>query len=78
VWRDAVCQRANLDGTHVKASCAPAMHSWTRRDPPRPPGAPSGLSMSASRSACRASPCHPPVGAVCFGPTQVNLLSGAY
>jgi hypothetical protein len=24
-----LCQRADLDGTHVKQSCAPAMHSWT-------------------------------------------------
>jgi hypothetical protein len=25
------------------ASCAPLLQSWTRRDPPRPPGALSGL-----------------------------------
>jgi hypothetical protein len=30
----AACQSTDLDGSHVKASCAPAMHSWTRRDPP--------------------------------------------
>jgi hypothetical protein len=51
----AGCRRADYNGTHVKAICAPAMHSWTRRDPPRPPGAASGLSMKAlaSRPACR-------------------------
>jgi hypothetical protein len=43
-------------GNQVKASCTPSMQCWTRRDPPRPPGAPSGLSMLASRPACRASP----------------------
>jgi hypothetical protein len=47
-------------GNRVKASCTHLRQNWTRRDPPRPPGAPSGLSMLASRPACEASP---PVGA---------------
>jgi hypothetical protein len=27
------CQRADLDGSHVEASCVPAMHSWTGTRP---------------------------------------------
>jgi hypothetical protein len=43
---DAIERIYTDPGNQVKVSCAPSMQCWTRRDPPRPPGAPSGLSMA--------------------------------
>jgi hypothetical protein len=51
IWHNVI-ERVETDpGNQVKASCAPSMQSWTRRDPPRPPGAPSGLQVGCKQAA---------------------------
>jgi hypothetical protein len=47
-----VLSKSGFRRSPCKASCAPAMHSWTRRDPPRPPGAPSGSCHIAEQVKC--------------------------